>query len=155
VRCDLVLVFPRTDRQRVADKNPAGRRFPGRDHDVCARLVDPRRRVVDPEGSEAKASGLPIEQAAEQARRVEAGHAEPVNRPIWGHERAGVTVGQERVIGDRREWRGRGRTLFLGFLGWAVRRCVFGGAHAVTLGSKRYSEWNVITFSLRGLLAVG
>jgi hypothetical protein len=89
--------------------------------------------VVDPEGPEAKASGLPVEQAAEHARRVEAGHAEPVDRPIGGHERVGVAVGQERVIGDRRERRGCGRTLLLGFLGClAGRRSVLSGAHAVT-----------------------
>ena len=117
VRCDLVLVIPGADRQRVADENPAGRRLPRRDQDVRARFVDPRRRVVDPEGPEPKASGLPVEQAAEHARRVEAGHAEPVDRPVGGHERAGVAVGQERVIGDRRERRGCGRTLLLGFLG--------------------------------------
>src|SRR5215471_2414280 len=93
VGCDLVLMIPRADRQRVADKDPARRRFPGRDQDVRARLVDPRYRVVDPEGSEAKTSGLPVEQAAEHARRVEAWHAEPVDRSIGGHKRAGVAVG--------------------------------------------------------------
>ena len=73
VGCDLVLVILGTDRQRVADNNPAGRRFPGRDQDVRARLIDPRCRMVDPEGSEAKTSGLPVEQAAEHARRVRSG----------------------------------------------------------------------------------
>jgi hypothetical protein len=65
VRCDLVLVIPGADRQRVADENPAGRRLPRRGQDVRARLVEPRRRVVDPEGPEPKASGLPVEQATE------------------------------------------------------------------------------------------
>ena len=138
VRCDLVLVIPGADRQRVADKNPAGRRFPGRDQDVRARLVDPRCRVVDPEGPEAKTSGLPVEQAAEHARRVEAGHAEPVDRSIRGHERAGVAVGQERVIGDRRERRGCGRTLLPEVSGLpAGRRSVSGGAHICHPGSTR------------------
>ena len=90
--CDLVFVVLEADRQRVVDNNPAGRRFPGRDQDVSARLVDPRCRMVDPEGSEAKTSGLPVEQAAEHARRVEAGHAEPVDRSIRGHKRASVAV---------------------------------------------------------------
>jgi len=101
VRCDLVLVISRADRQRVADENPAGRRLPGRGQDIRARLVDSHRGVVDPEGPEPRASGLPVEQAAEYARRVEAGHAEPVDRPIRGHERAGVAVRQEPIIGYR------------------------------------------------------
>ena len=92
VRCDRVLVIPGSDRQRVAYQNPAGRRFPGGDQDVRPWLVDARCRMVDPEGSEAKAAGLPVEQTTEDARRVEAGHAEPIDRSIWGHERAGVAV---------------------------------------------------------------
>ena len=135
VGCDFVLVIPGADRQRVVDNNPAGRRFPGRDQDVRARLVNPHCRMVDPEGSEAKASGLPVEQAAEHARRVEPGHAEPVDRPIGGDKRAGVAVRQERVIGDRRERRWCGRTLLLRFsVRLPGRRCVLGGAHIVTRG---------------------
>jgi hypothetical protein len=132
VRCYLVLVIPRPDRQCVADENPAGRRLPRRGQDVRARLVDPCRRVVDPERPEPKASGLPVKQAAEHARRVEAGHAKPVDRSIGSHERAGVAIGQERVIGDRRERRRRGRTLLLGLFGrLAGRRSGLGHAHAV------------------------
>ena len=93
VRCNLVLVIPGANRQRVADENPAGRRFPRRGQDVRARLINPRRWVVDPEGPEPKTAGLPVEYAAEYARRVEAGHAEPVDRPVGSHERAGVAVG--------------------------------------------------------------
>src|SRR5215469_9862728 len=76
---DLVLMIPGADRQRVADKNPTGRRFPCRDQDVRARLVNPRARVADAEGPEAKTSGFSVEQVAEHARRVEARHAEPVD----------------------------------------------------------------------------
>src|SRR5215469_18786135 len=118
VRCDLVLVIPGADRQRVADENPAGRRLPGRGQNVCARLVDSRRGMVDPEGPEPKPSGLPVEQAAEYARGVEAGHAEPVDCPIGSHKRAGVAVREERIIGDRRERRGCSRTLLAELLGY-------------------------------------
>src|SRR5690606_28749956 len=41
-----------------------------------------------------------VEQAAEQARRVEPGYAQPVHRPVLGHQRAGVAVGQEGVVAD-------------------------------------------------------
>src|SRR5262249_40807977 len=112
---------------------PARRRFPGRDQNVRARLVDPSCRVVDPEGPEAKPSGLPVEKTAEHAWRVEAGHAQPVDRSIRGHERAGVAVGQERIVGDRRERRGCGRTLFVRFpVCLPGRRSVLDGAHIVT-----------------------
>src|SRR5258706_12155261 len=117
VRRDLVLVITRANRQRVADENPAGRRLPRRGQDVRARLVDPRRGVVDPEGPEPKASGLPVEQTAEYARRVEAGHAEPVDRPVRSHERTSVAVRQERIIGNWREWRGSSRTPVLARMG--------------------------------------
>src|SRR5262249_37295424 len=90
---DLYLMIPVADRQRGPDNAPTRRRFPGRGQDFRAWLVDPRYRVVDPEGSEAKPSGLPVEQAAEHARRVEAWHAEPVDRSIGRHKRAGVAVG--------------------------------------------------------------
>ena len=143
VRGDLVLVIPGADRQRVADENPSGRSLPRRCQDVRARLVDPRRRVVDPEGPEPKASTLPVKQAAKHARRIEAGHAEPVDRPIGGHERAGAAVGQERVIGDRRERRGCGRTLLLGPLCClAGRRSDLGDAHAVTQRPWPAASWS-------------
>ena len=135
VRCDRVFVIPGADRQRVAHKNPARRRLPRRGQDVRTRLVDPRCGMVDPEGAEPKASGLPVEEAAEYARRVEAGHAEPADCPIGGHERAGVAVRQESKIGDWRERRGCSRTPVLTRIGrLSGRRFLFGGAHAVAQG---------------------
>ena len=67
-----VLVIPGPDRQRVSDEDPAGRRLPGRQKDVRARLVDPGGRMVDPERREAEEARLTVEQAPEDARRVEA-----------------------------------------------------------------------------------
>ena len=72
-------------------------------------LVGARRRDVDAERPEAERARLPVEQAAEHARRVEAGDAQPVDRAVRRHERAGVAVGQEGVLGDRRERRRCGR----------------------------------------------
>ena len=89
---DLVLVIPGTDRQRVADENPAGRGFPRSRQNVRARFVNARRGVINPEGPEPKASGLPVEQAAEYAGRVEAGYTEPIDRAIGRHQRASVAV---------------------------------------------------------------
>ena len=71
-------------------------------------LVGARRRHVDAVRREPEVAGAAVEQAAEDARAVERGHAQPVDRPVRRHQRAGVAVGQEGVVGDRREGRGRG-----------------------------------------------
>jgi len=147
--CDHVFVIPGTDRQRVSNENPAGRRLPRRGQDVRARLVDPRGGVIDSEGPEPKASGLPVEEAAEYARRVEAGHAEPADRPIGGHERASVTVRQERIIADWRERRGCSRTPLLARL--SNRRSRLGGAPVVTQGPReRPSPRRTVLWSCHG-----
>ena len=103
VRGDLVLVIARAHGQRVADHDPARRRVPRREEGVRAGLVDAGRRDVDTERAQPERAGLAIQQRAEHARRVEARHAQPVDRSIGRHQRAGVAVGEERVVGDRRE----------------------------------------------------
>ena len=129
VRRDRVLPPPRPDRQRVAHLDPALRRVPGRHQRVRARLVGARRGHVDPERREAEGPGLAVEEASEDARRVEGGDAQPVDGAVRSDERAGMAVGQEGVVGDRRErrrcgcalrpgrGRGDGRLLGLGFRG--------------------------------------
>ena len=87
-----------------------------------------RRRMVDPERREAEEPGLPVEQAAEDARGVEARNAEPVDRAVRRDQGAGVAVGEEGIVRDRWERRGSGGAL-LACLG--CRRRV---AHAVTQG---------------------
>ncbi len=106
VRRDLVLVIPRAHGQRVADDDPAARRVPGREKGVRPGLVDTSGGDVDPERTQPEGAGLTVEQRAEHARRVETRHAEPVDRAVRRDQRAGVAVGQERVVGDRRERRG-------------------------------------------------
>ena len=111
VRRDLVLAHPRAHRQGVADLDPAGRRLPGRDQRVGPGLVDPRRRDVDAERPQPEGAGLPVEQRPEHARRVEPGHAQPVDGAVGGDQRAGVAVGEEGVLVDRGERRRHGRAL--------------------------------------------
>ena len=111
VRGDRVLPLPRAHRQRVPDQDPAGRRLPRGGDDVRAGLVRPRGRMAHPERPEPEVAGLPVEQRAEHAGRVEARDAQPADPPVRRDQRAGVAVGQERVVGDRRERRGRGRAL--------------------------------------------
>src|SRR5206468_5883271 len=81
------------------------------------------------ERTEAEEAGLAVEQAAEDARRVEARHAQPVDRAVGRDERTGMAVGEKCVLGDRRERRRGGRALRLP-LG-----CGLGGGHDATHGS--------------------
>jgi len=117
VRRHLVLVIPRPHRQRIAHAHPARRRLPRRHQHIRARLVGPRRRMGDAEGAEPEEPRLPVEQAAEHARCVEGRDAQPVDRAVGRNQSARVAVRQERVLRDRRERRGRRRTLRLGVPG--------------------------------------
>ncbi len=125
--------------ERVAHDHPAGGRGPGGEQRVRTRLVDARRGHVDPEGREAKGAGLAVEQRTEHARGVEARHTQPVDRPVGGDQRAGVAVGEEGVVGDRRERRRGGGALRglrfgdLGLGGLWLGLCL-GGAHAAIHG---------------------
>ena len=114
VRRDRVLGLAGPHRQRLADDDPAVRRLPGRLEDVRARDIGACSRVVDPERSEAEETGLAVEQAPEHALRVEARHAQPVDRTVLSDERSGVAVREERVVRDRRERRRRRRALRAG-----------------------------------------
>ena len=118
VRRDQVLVAARPHRQGVAHDHPAVRRLPGGDEHVRARLVGAGGGVLDAERAEPEGAGAAVDQAAEYALAVEAGDAQPVDRAVRRDQRGGVAVGQERVVGDRRERRQRGRALLtLGLLG--------------------------------------
>ena len=67
--------------------------------------------MVDAERPELEEPGLAVEQAGEDAGRVEARHAEPVDRPVRSDQRTRVAVREERVVGDRRERRRSRRAL--------------------------------------------
>jgi hypothetical protein len=125
---DLVLPFPRTHRQSIADQEPAPRRLPRRGEDVRPGLVDARGRVVDPERSEPEVARLAVEQGAEHAGRVEARDAEPIDRSVGRDQGTGVAVGQERIVRNRRERRRGGSALLL-----CLPRCP--RAHCPTHGS--------------------
>ena len=60
-----------------------------------------------PNGAKRKNPAWRSSRLGEDARRVEARHAEPVDGAVRRDERARVAVGEERVVGDRRERRGR------------------------------------------------
>jgi hypothetical protein len=132
VRGDRVLVLARAHGQRVADDYPAARRLPRRLEHIRPRLVDDCSGVVDPERREAEEPCLAVEQTAEDARRIETWHAEPVDRPVGGDERSRMAVREKRVLRDRRERRRGGRALGLA-LG-----CGLDGRHAWIQG---WCQW--------------
>ena len=78
---------PAADDQGITDDQPAGRRHPRRLDDVRARLVAAadRRAVFD--GPNRRPPADAVEHRGEHVRRVEAGRAEPLDRPV-GSDRA-------------------------------------------------------------------
>ncbi len=111
VRRYVVLVGSRTHGQRIADLDPSAWRLPRRGQHVRAGHVVAVRRDHDSERAKPEQARLAIEQRTEHAGRVEARHAQPVDRPVRGDKRSGVAVRQERIIGDRRKRRRRGGAL--------------------------------------------
>ena len=110
------------DQQGVADDQPARLGRPCRLDHVRARLVAASDRYPLVRG-EAQRPGRAVEQRPEDARRVEAGEAEPFDRPIGAEQRAGLAIGDEPVGADPRE-----------VLRAGSRRGLVGGAHwAATL----------------------
>ncbi len=127
---DVVLALARSHRERVANDHPAARGLPRGHEHVGPRLVGDLRRHVDAERTEPERSRLPVQQAAEDARRVEPRDAQPVDRAVRRDQGSRVTVGQERVVGDRRERRRHRRALRAAdVVGFGVR------AHWLTHGS--------------------
>ncbi len=97
--------------EQVVHDQPPGRRVPGGLEHVRAGHVPALVGDVDAGGPEPEQAGRAIEQRPEEARRVGAGQAEPLHRPVGGDERAHLAVGQERVVGDVRE-RAHGRRVW-------------------------------------------
>ena len=123
--CGVIAVLdpPRTQRERVAHHDPAGRHLPGGDQRVGARLVLTRRGHVGGERGEPEMTGLPVQQGAEHARGVEARDAQPADPAVRRDERARMAVREERVVGDRRERRRRrGALRALGRIGGGGHR---------------------------------
>ena len=75
-----------------------------------------------PNGPRRNKPPLAVEQVAEDARSVKPRHAQPIDRPVWRHQRTGVAIGQERVVGDRRKRRRGGSALLLAGALSACRR---------------------------------
>ena len=108
--CGVIVSSPRRGPMVSASRTTTQprRRLPGR-HQRCscpARSARPAGTLM-PNGPSRNVARLAVEQRAEHARRVEARDAQPVDDAVGRDQRAGVAVGEERVVGDRRERRRR------------------------------------------------
>ena len=80
-----------------------------RDEDVRVGEVELLRRpALGRRGDPVVAAALPVEDRAEDARRVEVRAAVPVDRAVGAHERRRVEVADDPVLGDREVARERG-----------------------------------------------
>jgi len=98
-------VVPGPDRQPIMDDDPARRGHPCGLENHRARHAAHRQRHDRPVRANAERACPPVQQRPEHARRVEPGHAHPLDAAVGGDQRAGVAVPQETVVRDRRERR--------------------------------------------------
>ena len=96
-------LVPGADRQCVAHHQPACLRLPRGLEDVGAGKVAAPRRDDPADRRHAERSGGAVEQGAEDARTVGSREAEPLHRAVGRDERRRLEIGQESVLGDRRE----------------------------------------------------
>jgi hypothetical protein len=118
-RCALVqgrpvgLMAPRPHQQDVANHRPARRGRPRRLQDHRPRQVTPPGRYQDVRGSKPERAGAPVQDRTEDARPVHPGQAHPLDAAARPDQGAHLAVGQEPVIGGRRERASPG-------VGWAA-----------------------------------
>ena len=105
----VVLVVPRPDQQHVADDDPAAAGAPARLEHHRARQVAAVGGHLHVGRAEPEHAGVAVEDRAEHARRVEARQAQPLDVAARRDQRGGLAVGQEAVVGDRREGAARTR----------------------------------------------
>ena len=112
-------------------------RHPGRLEDIGAGLVAAGDRHALAVGADAKPAGAAVEDRGEHARRVESRQAQPLDRAVGRHQRAGVAVGQEGVVGDARELVGARRG---GTAGRTASGRRWAAPARMTPGQRRLSE---------------
>ncbi len=98
-----LLAVPRPDEERIAHDHPAAPRPPARLEHHRAREVAAGGGHIEAVGRQAEQAGAAVEDGGEHARRVEVGEAHPLDVAVGRDERSGRAVGEEGVVGDRRE----------------------------------------------------
>src|SRR5919108_3504774 len=98
-----LISFPVADHEAVMYDHPAGRRPPGRLEHHASREVAALGRDGRAVGQEPEHARAAVEQCAEDAGGVGTRQAEPLDLTTRRDERTGLAVGEEPVVGDRRE----------------------------------------------------
>ena len=96
-------VVPLSHHQRVAHDHPPGVGLPGGFHDQAARQVTARRRHRDAVWADPEMARAAVQDRAEHAGGVRPGHAQPLHRTGGRDQARRLPVGEEGVVGDRRE----------------------------------------------------
>ena len=96
-------VVPRAHHQRVTHDQPAGVGLPGGFQDQAARQVTPGGGHRDAVGAQPEVPGAAVQDRAEHAGRIGSWHAQPLHRSTGGDQAGVLAVGEESVVGDRRE----------------------------------------------------
>ncbi len=99
----LLDVVPRPHGQGVPHDEPPGAGLPGRLQHQAAGQVPPRGRHHLVVRADPERAGTAVEQRGEDARRVRARQAHPLDRAAGCHQAVRLAVGQEGEVGDRRE----------------------------------------------------
>jgi hypothetical protein len=95
------------EHEGVMDHAPSRLRHPRRLEHVGSGDVTPRRRRPEPLRTHAVGARATVEERGEDRRRVEAGKAEPFDRPVGSHQGARMAIGEESVVADAVElWDG-------------------------------------------------
>ena len=95
--------FNLTDHQEILDDKPPGGCVPGRLEHHRARHVAALVGNEGVRGPEAEGASRAVEQGAEDTGRVRSGQAQPFDRSVGCDQTIVFAVGEECVVGDRRE----------------------------------------------------
>ena len=101
----LVRVVPGPDQQHVPHDDPPRRGPPARLHCHRPRQVTAGGRHRDVVGAQPEAPGVPVEDGAEHAGRVQPGQAQPLHVAAGSHQSGGLAIGQKGVVGYGRKGR--------------------------------------------------
>ena len=96
-------VIPGADAKGVTDDHPAGPGPPGRLQDERAGQVAPAGGNLHARRAEPEAARRPVEHGGKHAGAVGPGKAHPLQPPAGGDQGVHLAVGEEGVVGDRRE----------------------------------------------------
>ena len=149
-------VVPRAHHQRVAHDDPARVGLPRRLQDQAARQIAARRRHRNAVRPEPEMPGATVQDRPEHAGGVRPRHAEPLDRARRRDQAGVLAVGEERVVGDRRERVPQGIARRVGHRGrHGQRRGAGSHVGLVRLLALMQNHWHIIDSQPACRLLVG